>query len=165
MNLTTIYFERVSSWRTEVVFIALASLFVGLLGWCQASGMADLWSILFSGAFAFFLFCSLNYRTLAIRLTDEQLHLRFGVFRWTIALDNVAACEPDTTSLWRIGGAGVHFSLFSGRYRAMFNFLEHPRLVIALTQKRGPVRDVAFSTRNPEELARLIMIRSSDKAR
>jgi hypothetical protein len=38
----------------------------------------------------------------------------------------------------------------------MFNFLEHPRLVISLVRKRGPVQDIAFSTCRPQELGRLI---------
>ena len=65
-------------------------------------------------------------------------------------------CYLDGTSLWRIGGAGIHFSSFERRYRAMFNFLEYPRVVVALKEKRGPVRDIAFSTQHPEEIMSLI---------
>mgnify|MGYP000900013350 CR=1 FL=1 len=32
----------------------------------------------------------------------------------------------------RYGGAGIHFMSIRGRYRASFNFLEYPRVVIAL---------------------------------
>jgi hypothetical protein len=71
-------------------------------------------------------------------------------------MDNIEKCFLDDTSLWRIGGAGIHFSWFHGRYRAMFNFIEHPRVVFALKKKRGPVRDVAFSTRRPNEVLRFI---------
>jgi hypothetical protein len=71
-------------------------------------------------------------------------------------LHNIEVCFPDTTSLWRIGGAGIHFTPLHGRYRAMFNFLAHPRLVVALKVKQGWVRDVAFSTRHPDEVLRLI---------
>lgn len=66
-------------------------------------------------------------------------------------MDNIDYCFLDETSLWRIGGAGIHFSPIGGRYRAMLNFLEHPRVVVALKQKRGPVRDISFSTRHPEQ--------------
>ncbi|HML39578.1 MAG TPA: hypothetical protein PKD23_02740 [Bellilinea sp.] len=38
----------------------------------------------------------------------------------------------------------------------MFNFLEYPRVVIQLTIKKGPVRDIAFSTQRPEDVIRLI---------
>jgi hypothetical protein len=56
----------------------------------------------------------------------------------------------------RRGGAGIHFSIIGGRYRAMLNFLEHPRIVIELKEKRGPVRDLAFSTERPNEMLRII---------
>jgi hypothetical protein len=46
----------------------------------------------------------------------------------------------------------------------MFNFLEHPRVVIALKQKKGPVRDIAFSTRHLEEVMQLIREWDSRKA-
>ena len=42
------------------------------------------------------------------------------------------------------------------RYRASFNFLEYPRVVIAFKKKAGLVRDISFSTRQPEEIMRLI---------
>jgi len=91
-----------------------------------------------------------------VRLSPEGLRLQFGLFHWTIDLANVERCDLDGTSLRRIGGAGIHFSFFDGRYRAMFNFLEYPRVVVALRQKVGPVQDVAFSTQQPEQVLALI---------
>jgi hypothetical protein len=37
-----------------------------------------------------------------------------------------------------------------------FNFLEYPRLVIALRRSAGPVRHVSFSTRFPQRLTDLL---------
>jgi hypothetical protein len=56
----------------------------------------------------------------------------------------------------RMGGAGIHFMIIRKRYRASFNFLEHPRVVIALKRNAGLVRDISFSTRRPDDLLRLI---------
>jgi hypothetical protein len=42
------------------------------------------------------------------------------------------------------------------RYRASFNFLEYPRVVIAFKRKEGLVRDISFSTRRPDDALRLI---------
>lgn len=161
MNLTDnrgdlAYYEKVSSKRTELLFLVLAFLFLVLALWRQeVAGRGTLSTLLFS-AFVFFLFYTLNYRTLIIRLTPQELKLRFGLFRWTIPVENVAGCREDETSLGRIGGAGIHFSSIDGRYRAMFNFLEYPRVVVALKEKRGPVRDVAFSTQQPEQVMALL---------
>lgn len=56
----------------------------------------------------------------------------------------------------RMGGAGIHFMSIRKRYRASFNFLEYPRVVIAFKRKVGPVQDISFSTRQPEKVIRLI---------
>ncbi|MDT8304736.1 MAG: hypothetical protein RRC07_02270 [Anaerolineae bacterium] len=150
------YYEKVSSKKTELLFLGLALLFLLLALWrLEAAGRGTVSTLLFA-AFFFFLFYALNYRTLTIRLTPQELKLRFGLFRWTIPIDNVERSYQDEASLWRIGGAGIHFSSFEGRYRVMFNFLEYPRVVVSLKEKRGPVRDVAFSTQQPEQVMALL---------
>ena len=150
------YDERISSNRTEALFLMLTLLFLLLSVWRINYSWLDFWAGIFLFFFFMFLFYSLNYRTLILRLTPEVLELRFGIFTWTISLDNVEKCFLDKTSLWRIGGAGIHFSPVHGRYRAMFNFLEYPRVVIELRRKKGLVRDIAFTTRHPEEVLRFI---------
>jgi len=156
MTPKLLFKERLSSGITELLFVVLTVLFLFLSIWRGiVSGLGG-WTVVLLCFFGFFLFYSLNYKWLRIRLTAEALSLRFGLFGWLIAARNIDACFPDDTSLWRIGGAGIHFTPLGGRYRAMFNFLEHPRLVIALKVKKGPVRDIAFSTSRPDELMFLI---------
>jgi hypothetical protein len=150
------YIERISSNRTEALFLLLTLLSLLLSGWRIIYFGFDFWAGIFLLFFFMFLFYTLNYRTLILRLTPEDLELRFGIFTWTISLDNAEKCFLDETSLWRIGGAGIHFSPVHGRYRAMFNFLEYPRVVIELRRKKGLVRDIAFTTRHPEEVLRFI---------
>jgi len=152
-----IYTERVSSNRTEALFVALTLLFAMLLLWRVNVGSLDLLAAVFLCLFGFFFFYSVNYRTLIIRLTSESLKLTFGIFTWNVPLDNVEECYLDVIPmLMRMGGAGIHFMMIRKRYRASFNFLEHPRLVVAFKSKRGPVQDISFSTRRPDELLRLI---------
>lgn len=153
----SIYREKLSSNRTELLFVALTLLFLLLLLWrvdvAGLDGLALLF-LIFSGLFLFY---SLNFRTLQILLTTESLKLTFGIFAWTVPLDNVEDCRFDhLPALMRLGGAGIHFMFIRGRYRVSFNFLEYPRVVIALKRKVGPVRDISFSTREPEEVIRLI---------
>ncbi|MDH3944005.1 MAG: hypothetical protein OEV06_07935, partial [Anaerolineae bacterium] len=57
---------------------------------------------------------------------------------------------------WRNGGAGVHLMMVEGRYRVSFNFLEHERVVLRLKRKRGPVRDVSFSTGAAEKVVGVV---------
>ncbi len=151
-----VYFERVTSKRTETLFVVLAILFFLLFTLFARTAVFGAWSILFFCLFAFFLFYTLNFRTLIIRLSKDTLQLQFGIITWMIPLHNIETCSLDATPLGRIGGAGIHFTLLGGRYRAMFNFLEYPRVVIALKVKQGLVRDVALSTLHPDEVMLLI---------
>jgi hypothetical protein len=143
------YSERLSSARTEALFLVLSGLSLAVFGASRAIGGPALTAALSLGFFLFFFFYSLNYRVLHIRITSDELRLRFGLISWKIPRGNVNSCSADTVSLWRIGGAGIHFTSIGGRYRAMFNFLEHPRVVVGLRSRAGLVRDVVFSTRHP----------------
>ena len=151
-----VYQEKVSSRRTEVLFVALMVLFLLLFAWRIRAAGADGLSMLFLGCLVFFLFYAINYRTLELQITGESLTLKYGLFTWTVSLDNIEDCYQDEVPLARIGGAGIHFTSIRKRYRVMFNFLEYPRLVLSLKRKIGPVRDVVFSTRHPAEIERFI---------
>ena len=161
MQEPTLYQEHLSSTRTEALFIVLTLVpLAAFAGRVQVAGL-DGWSIALLLVAALFLFYSFNYRTLVIRIGPESLRLRFGLFEWAIPLENIETCAPDTLTLWRIGGAGIHFTPVAGRYRAMFNFLEYPRVVLLLKRKKGPVRDVVFSTAHPDEVIGLMRERIS----
>jgi hypothetical protein len=148
--------EKVASKWTEALFVVLTLLFLLLFAWRARATGIGLLAIAFFCLFSFFLFYSLNYRTLIIRMTPESLKLTFGIFTWTVRLDTIEECGLDDTPMWRIGGAGIHFTRIRRRYRAMFNFLEYPRVVLKLRRKRGLVRDIAFTTRRPEKVRRFI---------
>jgi len=152
-----IYEERVTSNRTEALFLALTIFFLILLIWrANASGVGVV-TVAFFCLFILFLFYSVNYRTLIVRLNSESLKLRFGIFTWTVLWDTVEECHLDDISVFmRMGGAGIHFMSIRRRYRASFNFLEYPRVVIALKKKTGFVRDISFSTRQPDDVLRFI---------
>jgi hypothetical protein len=152
-----LYTERVSSSRTGALFLALTIIFALPAFWRVTAGNLDAVAVLFFCLSGFFLFYSLNYRTLVIRLTSEALTLTFGIFIWVVSLEEIADFRlDDMPLLMRLGGAGIHFMLIGGRYRALFNFLEYPRVTIGFRKPRGPVRDLTFSTRGPHEILRLI---------
>jgi hypothetical protein len=156
MTKDLIYEESVFSNRTEALFLALASLFSWLALRGTQTRRRDSFSAVTLSLAGFFLFYSLNFRTLRIRLTSERLELKFGIFRWTVPLDHIEEVHLDELPpLMRLGGAGIHFMSVHDRYRASFNFLEHPRVVIALKRQVGPVQDISFSTRHPEDIIRL----------
>jgi len=150
-----VYQERVSSAKTTGLFGVLTLLFLLLLGArLHASGFGYL-AATFLLVACFFAFYAVNYRTLMIGITAEALLLKFGVFRWTVPWSTVADAKPDDTPIARVEGAGIHFTMRHGRYWIFFNFLGHPRIVLELKKPRGPVRDVAFSTRQPGKMLEL----------
>ena len=152
-----LYSERVSSNRTEVLFLSLMSLFLLLFIWRLNTGRLDMLAAAFFCLFGLFLFYALNFRTLTILLTPQSLKLVFGIFKWIVPLGNVEECRlDDISTLMRMGGAGIHFMIIHRRYRASFNFLEYPRVVITLKRKIWLVRDISFSTRQPEDVLRHI---------
>lgn len=150
------YTEKVSSRRTQLLFVVLALLFLALGAWRVAATGFNVLAIVLLFLFAIFAFYAVNYQTLIIQLSPELLVLKFGLFKWTTPVENIETCALDDVSLWRIGGAGIHFTPIRGRYRAMFNFLEHARVVVMLKKKKGLVRDIAFSTQHPEKVKQLI---------
>jgi hypothetical protein len=151
------YYEELSSKRTQRLFAGLAVLFLLLSIWrVKVNGMNGLAAV-FLVLSCIFLFYVVNYRTLSVRITPGTLKLTFGIFTWTVPFDNIESCSLDEIpALMKNGGAGIHFMFIRNRYRASFNFLEYPRVVIAFKNKVGPVRDISFSTRQPDEVLRII---------
>jgi len=148
-----IYHEKLTSKWTKALFLALTLLFGLLFCWRVSSTGIDTMAVISLCFSIIFLFYTLNYTTLVIQITPQFLKLKFGVFIWTDRLDNIENCTIDELPwLLRYGGAGIHFMTVRERYRASFNFLEYPRVVIALKHKRGLVRDLSISTRHPEKV-------------
>ncbi len=159
-----LYKERISSHKTEALFVALTLIFSLLFIWRVAANGLELLALVLLAFAGLFLFYSLNYRTLVIQLTSQALKLTFGVFTWKVPLDNVAQCALDEIPpFMKYGGAGIHFMNIRHRYRASFNFLEYPRIVIEFKEKVGPVRDISFSTRHPDQVLHLIQQAVAEK--
>jgi hypothetical protein len=117
VTINLLYHERISSNRMEVLFLVLRILFLSLLIWHVNVSGADILAVVFFGFFNLFVFSSVNYRTLVIRLTPESLKLTFGIFTWRVPLDNVEECRLDEMPLlMKIGDAGIHFMTIRKRY-------------------------------------------------
>jgi energy-coupling factor transporter transmembrane protein EcfT len=152
-----IYQEKIQSNKTEALFLALMVLFFLLFLWRLNAGGPGVLGVVFLALSALFFFYALNYRTLIIHLSSSVLSLTFGIFTWRVPVDNIAGCALDEIpAVMRLGGAGIHFMVIRKRYRASFNFLEYPRVVVAFKRKVGPVRDISFSTHHPGEVIRLL---------
>ena len=162
-NDQILYQERLSSTRTQALFAILAVLFAAFAFWRGSVSGFSGWTVALTVFSLFFLFYIVNYRVLHITLTDSSLTLNFGIFRWQVPLENIAGCQLDhIAGFLYYGGAGIHFMMIDTRYRASFNFLEYPRVVLAFKRSIGPVVDLSFSTKRPDELIQLINPMISD---
>lgn len=150
------YRESLSSPRTQGLFVALSTLFAALFIWKWSGSGLTTGALFYAIPLLFFLFYSLNYHTLKIQISPDRLELQFGLFTWKVALSNIKRCQIDSNSLWRLGGAGIHFTWIKGKYRVFFNFLEYPRVVLRLKKKQGLVQEIAFSTRQIEKVLEFI---------
>lgn len=153
-----IYLEEISSPKTAFFFLILTLLllFMAVVRWI-VTGMDWLTALLCAFS-AMFLFYVLNFQVLLIKITPGVLSLRFGIFAWTVPLNNIADCRiDDIPLLMRIGGAGIHFMFIRKRYRVSFNFLEYPRVVVSLKRKAGLVSDISFTTRQPGKVVKTIL--------
>jgi len=148
-----LYEEKVSSAWTTALFVVLTLGCGALCAWrWSASGFSG--STVVLGLLALvFLFYVVNYRELVIQITPDVLRLRFGIFTNTVTLDDIGSCQlDDVPAGLYYGGASIHWMSVRGRYRGSYNFLQYPRVVVALHDKRGLVRDISFTTRRPGEV-------------
>ena len=157
------YYEEVGSPKTSLLFMFLSAVFSGFFIW-RITILGYKENIPFSTVLLFFsiffFLYVLNYWTLKITNTDEILQLNFGLIRWRTDLNNVKAIGlDDSPTLIKYGGAGVHFAFVKGIYRAFFNFLEFPRVLITFREKQGLVQALVFTTRNPDKVIGLIQQR------
>jgi len=140
------------------------SLFLGILFLCMFVFMGrirqhgfDSLSLALLFLFLLVLFYILNYRRLHIHITHDAIWLKFGLFSWTVPVENMESAKiDDLPGFLRYGGAGVHYMFVRGRYRVSYNLLEHPRVVISLRKRAGWVRDVSFTTRRAEQVSRIL---------
>jgi hypothetical protein len=133
-----VYNEKITSNKTTGLFLGLTVVFLLFFIWRTYSVTLDTLGIIFLCFFVIFFFYTVNYRTLQVHITLESVKLIYGMFSWKVPTENIEDCRlDDVPALMRMGGAGIHFMFIRNRYRASFNFLEYPRIVIGLKRKKG----------------------------
>jgi hypothetical protein len=158
-----LYTEQVQSKITSGLFTGLTILFLALFAWRWSRVGWKFLPGLFLFLGLFFLFYVFNYQTLRITLNEDILLLQYGLVRWRTELKNIRSCDLDDPPWWiKYGGAGVHFAQVDGLYRAFFNILEGPRVLVIFKQKQGLVSALSFSTSNPDQILALLERRNTD---
>jgi hypothetical protein len=152
-----IYQEEIQSPKTSLLFTLLALIFSALFAWRVTAVGFKAFPIVCLVLVVFFFSYIVNYQTLRITITEEAVLLKFGLIRWRTRLKNIRECKmDDSPNLIKYGGAGVHFAFVKGEYRAFYNFLEHPRILITFHHKQGLVQGLVFTTQQPEQVMEII---------
>ena len=152
-----IYSEEIRSNKTDLLFVVLALITYALSVW-KFSVVGFKFGpgfYLFLGLlFTFYIF---NFKVLKISITDQVLDLKFGIIPWKTELSNIQEIAlDDAPMIIKYGGAGVHFAFVKGEYRAFYNFLEHPRVLIRFKKKQGLVEALVFTSRQPDQILTII---------
>jgi len=156
-----LYSEKVKSNITTALFVILALIFVGLFAWRYSVVGFRFTPGLFAFLALFFCFYVINYRVLTITITDQALRLDFGLISWRTDLENIAQSTLYDPPFWiKYGGAGVHFASVEGVYKAFYNFLEYPRILIKFRHKQGLVQALVFTTRQPDQILEILLERN-----
>ena len=152
-----IYNERISAkfFASIFGFLALLLLFILLRQYFIAPEVPDqlpIWLILiFSLIVSTF---AINFRYLSILITKESVSAGYGIFACEIPWDNIEGCYLDQTTALRYLGFGIRIAIVKGKWRLIYNVIAGPRVVLSL--KTGRFREFVFSTKNPDEILRII---------
>ena len=152
-----IYYEETRSNKTDRLFVVLALITYALGAWKLSVVGFKFGAGLFLFLGLLFTFYIFNFRVLKISITEQALHLKFGIIPWKSELSNVREVSlDDAPMIIKYGGAGVHFAFVKGEYRAFYNLLEYPRVLIRFKQKQGLVKALVFTTRQPDKILEII---------
>lgn len=157
MRTDTIYEESIISKGTAGVFAAIAVIMFFLTAYQLLSGplgerLAPTALFLVMGAV--FLDLARNFSRLLIRLTPGEISVGYGLFRHRLSWSRIENCRVDETPARRYWGWGIRLAKMDGKWRLTYSVLGGPRVVLSLTT--GRFRDLVFSTRNPEEVAKIV---------
>ncbi len=106
--------------------------------------------LILGGVSVFILLLFWNYRGLHISITANHLEVGYGVLNHKrIPLNNIATCDVSKAHFRNYGGVGIRYGL-DGSWAYNTDFGK----AVKLTLQHG--RPFLFSTRNPEQICRLI---------
>ncbi len=104
-----------------------------------------------------------NFMRLTIEITGTHITVGFGAIRRSIPWNRIVGVRRDKRSLLSYGGVGwrLGWSRRVGGWIMAFVDFRHPRVILEL--RGGRTRELVFSTRNPEEVCRLIAERTGSE--
>ncbi len=157
MRTDTIYEESIASKGTAGVFAVMAAVMFSLTAYQLLSsplGESLVLTAIFLVMGAVFLDLARNFYRLLIRITPAEITVGFGLFRHRCPWHAVQSCRVDETSIPSFAGWAIRLSKVDDVRRLVYRVMPGPRVELSVTM--GRFREIAFSTGNPEEVARIV---------
>jgi hypothetical protein len=157
MHSDYLYEETIFLWGLTALLSIFTAVFLFLLVYQSLVGPlgedpAPNWLLLYMSLL--FLFITITFRALSIKMTARSVVVGYGIFTRTIFWENIERCYSDEVSSIRYGGWGIRIGRVKGKWRLVYNVIGGPRVVLAL--KRGWFGEFVFSTKNPEEVMKVV---------
>jgi hypothetical protein len=95
----------------------------------------------------------LNFIRLHIKITPQYVSAAFGIFKYKVLLENIEDFYDDKDPLVRYSGLGIRLNRTQGKWYYGF-ILVGPRIVLELKESR--LGGFVFTTKNPEEVLRIL---------
>lgn len=134
---------------TVIMFFALVyQLIKGPLG----ASPAPNWFFVIMGVV--FLALAITFSRVTIQMTPERISIGYGLIKHKIPWGIIENCHLDETPAMRYGGAGIRVTKIGEKWRIVYSIVGGPRVVVSV--KEGKYREVAFSTKNPDQVMSLI---------
>lgn len=157
MQADAVYEEKIfSKWITGILTIVTIVFLIVLVHQILVGqiGVHPTLNWFFLLIFLLFLGLTINFSMLGIKITTQSIFVSYGIFKHAVLLENAEDCYLDEASSMRYGGWGIRLGRVNGKWRLVYNVIGGPRIVLSL--KKGRFREFVFSTKNPEELMRVV---------
>jgi len=104
----------------------------------------------------------LTFGRLTITMTSRDITVGFGLSKRRFGWGEVEGCYPDEASAVRYGGFGIKAGVYNGKKRLVYNVTGAKRVVLKVKGRKYD--EFVFSTRNPEQVMRIIRMQTGNPA-
>jgi len=150
----TLYCEWVPAGKflkAIVGFVSLFALFMLVISvWVSISIKNPFFTVIMAFPLTFLLVLYGNYRGIQIRITSNELIIRYGLLnRKHIPMPNIVSCEPTKANFGKYWGVGIRYGT-NGSWAYSTSFGKAVKIV----QSKG--RPFVFSSNKPYEICSII---------
>jgi hypothetical protein len=107
-------------------------------------------------------FILVSFGRFAVVITNSGIAAGFGVSKGRFRWEEVEGCYLDEASAVRYGGFGIKGGTFNGKTRLVYNITGARRVVLKVKGRKYD--EFVFSTRNPDQVIRVIRMHTGTPA-